>query len=52
MSGKDGTAASTAASTIEEQKEGNSMELKELSDQIAELPNLVAAAVAEPLAPD
>ena len=28
------------------------MELKELSDQIAELPNLVAAAVAEALAPD
>jgi hypothetical protein len=27
------------------------MELKELSDQIAELPNLVAAAVAEALAP-
>jgi len=52
MSGKDGTAASTAAATIEEQKEGNSMELKELSDQIAELPNLVAAAVAEALAPE
>jgi len=52
MSGKDGTAASTAAATIEEQKEGNSMELKELSEQIAELPNLVAAAVAEALAPE
>jgi len=52
MGGKDGTAASTAAATIKEQKEGNSMELKELSDQIAELPNLVAAAVAEALAPE
>jgi len=51
MGGKEGTAASTAAATIEYKKEGNSMELKELSDQIAELPNLVAAAVAEALAP-
>jgi hypothetical protein len=33
-------------------EEGNSdMELKELSDQIAEMPNLIAAAVAEALAP-
>lgn len=38
-----------AVSIIEE---GNSdMELKELSDQIAEMPNLIAAAVAEALAP-
>ena len=52
MGGEDGSAASTAAATIEDKKEGNSdMELKELSDQIAELPNLVAAAVAEALAP-
>lgn len=51
MGGKEGAAAATAAETIEEQKEGNSMELKELSEQIAELPNLVAAAVAEALAP-
>jgi hypothetical protein len=49
--GLEGTAASTAAATIEYKKEGNSMELKELSEQIAELPNLVAAAVAEALAP-
>lgn len=49
--GIEGTAASTAAATIENKKEGNSMELKELSDQIAELPNLVATAVAEALAP-
>lgn len=49
--GMDGTAASTAAATLEYKKEGNSdMELKELSDQLAELPNLVAAAVAEALA--
>jgi hypothetical protein len=52
MSGEDGSAASTAAATIEYKKEGYSdMELKELSDQLAELPNLVAAAVAEALAP-
>jgi hypothetical protein len=52
MGGEDGTAASTAAATIENKKEGYSdMELKELSDQLAELPNLVAAAVAEALAP-
>ena len=51
IDGEEGTAAATAAETIEEQKEGNSMELKELSDQLAELPNLVAAAVAEALAP-
>lgn len=50
-SGKRGTAAKEAAATPN-MKEGNSdMELKELSDQIAELPNLVAAAVAEALAP-
>jgi hypothetical protein len=50
MGGKDGTAAENAAATLN-MKEGNSdMELKELSDQIAELPNLVAAAVAEALA--
>lgn len=52
MGGKEGTAAATAAETIEHKKEGNSMELKELSDQVAELPNLVAAAVAEALAPN
>jgi len=50
-SGLKGTAASTAAATIEHKKEGNSMESKELSDQIANLPGLVAAAVAEALAP-
>lgn len=52
MGGKEGAAAATAAETIEHKKEGNSMELKELSDQVAELPNLVAAAVAEALAPN
>ena len=52
LSGENGTAASTAAATVTNMKEGNSdMELKELSDQLAELPNLVAAAVAEALAP-
>lgn len=50
MSGKNGTAATTAAATESKKKEEN-MELKELSDQVAELPNLVAAAVAEALAP-
>lgn len=51
--GEKGTAASTVAETVINTKEGYSiMELKELSDQIAELPNLVAAAVAEALAPD
>jgi len=50
MDGKEGTAAKTAAATESEKKE-EYMELKELSDQIAELPNLVAAAVAEALAP-
>ena len=50
--GEEGTAAPTAAETAINTKEGYSlMELKELSDQIAELPNLVAAAVAEALAP-
>jgi hypothetical protein len=50
--GEEGTAAPTAAETVINTKEGYSlMELKELSDQIAELPNLVAAAVAEALAP-
>ena len=52
MSGKEGTAAHTAAATQSNKEEGYSdMELKELSDQLAELPNLVAAAVAEALAP-
>jgi hypothetical protein len=52
MGGKEGTAAPTAAATVINTKEGYSiMELKELSDQLAELPNLVAAAVAEALAP-
>ena len=50
MSGKNGTAAKTAAATESKKKEEH-MELKELSDQIAELPNLVASAVAEALAP-
>jgi len=50
MGGKNGTAAKTAAATESKKKE-EYMELKELSDQIAELPNLVAAAVAEALAP-
>ena len=50
MSGKEGTAANTAAATESKKKEEH-MELKELSDQLAELPNLVAAAVAEALAP-
>jgi len=51
-SGEKGTAAPTVAETVTNMKEGNSdMELKELSDQLAELPNLVAAAVAEALAP-
>lgn len=50
--GEKGTAAPTAAATVINTKEGYSiMELKELSDQLAELPNLVAAAVAEALAP-
>ena len=52
VGGKEGTAAPMAAATVTYKEEGNSnMELKELSDQIAELPNLVAAAVAEALAP-
>jgi len=47
-----GTVAPMASETVTNMKEGNSdMELKELSDQLAELPNLVAAAVAEALAP-
>lgn len=50
MGGKNGTAAKTAAATESKKKEEH-MELKELSDQLAELPNLVAAAVAEALAP-
>jgi hypothetical protein len=50
--GKKGTAAPKAVETVTDMKEGNSdMELKELSDQLAELPKLVAAAVAEALAP-
>lgn len=48
--GINGTAANSAAATTTNMKE-EYMELKELSDQIAELPNLVAAAVAEALAP-
>jgi len=49
---ENGTAAKTVANTKSYKEEGNSdMELKELSDQLAELPNLVAAAVAEALAP-
>ena len=48
--GESGTAANSAAATTTNMKE-EYMELKELSDQIAELPNLVAAAVAEALAP-
>jgi hypothetical protein len=51
MSGKNGTAAKTVAATESNKKEEH-MELKELSDQLAELPNLVAAAVAEALAPN
>ena len=51
VDGEEGTAAPMAAATVENKEEGNSMELKELSDQLAELPNLVAAAVAEALAP-
>ena len=50
--GEEGTVAPMASETVTNMKEGNSdMELKELSDQLAELPNLVAAAVAEALAP-
>jgi hypothetical protein len=42
----------TSGDTVSIIEEGNSdMELKELSDQIAEMPNLIAAAVAEALAP-
>lgn len=50
MGGKDGTAAKTVAT--ESNKKEERMELKELSDQLAELPNLVAAAVVEALAPN
>ena len=50
VSGKNGTAATSAAATESNKKEEH-MELKELSDQLADLPNLVAAAVAEALAP-
>lgn len=50
LDGEEGTAATTAAATESDKKE-EYMELKELSDQLAELPNLVAAAVAEALAP-
>lgn len=50
LRGEEGTAATTAAATESDKKEEH-MELKELSDQIAELPNLVASAVAEALAP-
>jgi len=49
---ENGTAAKTVANTKSYKEEGNSdMDLKELSDQLAELPNLVAAAVVEALAP-
>jgi len=49
---KKGAAVEMAVATKSYKEEGNSdMELKELSDQLAELPNLVAAAVAEALAP-
>lgn len=50
MGGKDGTAEKTVAT--ESNKKEERMELKELSDQLAELPNLVAAAVVEALAPN
>ena len=47
---KKGAAVEMAVATKSYKEEGNSdMELKELSDQLAELPNLVAAAVVEPL---
>jgi hypothetical protein len=49
-SGKKGTAAVSAAATPNMKEGYSDMELKELSDQIADLPNLVAAAVAEALA--
>jgi hypothetical protein len=50
--GDQGIVAPTASVTVTNMKEGNSdMELKELSDQLADLPKLVAAAVAEALAP-
>jgi len=53
MGGSNGTVAETAAVTKSNMEEGYSdMELKELSDQLADLPNLVAAAVAEALAPE
>ena len=49
---KKGAAVEMAVATKSYKEEGNSdMDLKELSDQLAELPNLVAAAVAEALAP-
>ena len=49
---KKGAAVEMAVATKSYKEEGNSdMELKELSDQLAELPNLVAAAVVEALAP-
>jgi len=52
MGSENGTAAKTVAATESNKEEGYSdMELKELSDQLAELPSLVAAAVAEALAP-
>lgn len=50
MGGKDGTTDNTVAT--ESNKKEERMELKELSDQLAELPNLVAAAVVEALAPN
>ena len=50
---ENGTAAKTVANTKSYKEEGNSdMDLKELSDMLAELPNLVAAAVVEALAPN
>ena len=51
VASEEDVAAADAVVTVNNEKEGYSdMELKELSDQIAELPNLVAAAVAEALA--
>jgi len=50
---ENGNAAKTVANTKSYKEEGNSdMDLKELSDMLAELPNLVAAAVVEALAPN
>ena len=52
MGSEDGTAAKTVAATTLNKEEGYSnMELEELANMMAELPNLVAAAVVEALAP-